>query len=358
MINLCFICETEYQILNTVKYVLGNIYEEFGEEQVNTDIYINVIRRISPEVVNNIMNAGVFSNVYTYSYKSIEYDRGISGYIYKINKFVNPKKYVISLCEDIDVTKKYDYIYIAFHSPFVYAMSLTYKRSQIRFIDDGLATYSDLVPRFGFIKGQFRYWIMGVKSPWDSIDKAYVNNVSICKFSQVNELVQLYHPVDDKSKKTINDIFSYSKDRDYDEKRLIFFSQPHETHEPYTIDYRVLEYISTRSDYIVRLHPEDTIVVDEDITVDNSNQMWELLCKDCVNEDTILVGMFSTAQVTPKILYDIEPVIVFTYRMYEEYLSKREIEEFDEVTKRILSLYGSNKVFCPSSMEELMNLVK
>lgn len=358
MVNLCFICETEYQILNTVKYVLGNIHEEYGEERVNTDIYINILRRIPTDVVNRIRTNGIFSNVYSYSYKTAEYDRGISGYIYKIKKFVNPKKYVSSLCPNIDTNKEYDYIFIAYHSPFVYAMSLTYKGSKIRFIDDGLATYSDLVPRFGFVKGDIRYWLMGVKSPWYSIDKAYVNNVSICKFSQANELVQLYQIEDEQSEKIINNIFDYSSDKDYEGKRLIFFSQPHETSDPYIIDHRILEYISACCDYIVRLHPEDTIVVDKDIVLDNSNQMWELLCKDYVNGNTILIGMFSTAQVTPKILYDIEPVIVFTYKMYGGYLSENEMKEFDEATERIRSLYSSDKVFCPGSIEETISLIK
>lgn len=81
--------------------------------------------------------------------------------------------------------------------------------------------------------------------------------------------------------------------------------------------------------------------------------MWEILCSDAIDGNTCIIGMFSTAQFVPKYFYNIEPIIVFTYRLYRD-LDHSTLLRYEKQASQLKKLYtNKNRVKIISSIKEL-----
>ncbi len=72
--------------------------------------------------------------------------------------------------------------------------------------------------------------------------------------------------------------------------------------------------------------------------------------------DKILVGFLSTANVTPKLMFDKEPYLILLYKIIYNCgdVADIDIEEFDGITERVKRIYNvKEKIFVPESIEEL-----
>ena len=101
-----------------------------------------------------------------------------------------------------------------------------------------------------------------------------------------------------------------------------------------TVDSIIYNY---SGDLIVRNHPRET---------------RELKCDNDINDDKVLIAFCSTAQITPKMLYDKEPYLVFLYRLFD----CDWIEDYDRLVEQVRNSYrNKKKVFLPSTLDELVN---
>ncbi|MCF6413944.1 hypothetical protein I7648_09585 [Collinsella tanakaei] len=91
---------------------------------------------------------------------------------------------------------------------------------------------------------------------------------------------------------------------------------------------------------------------------DGGAGIWEMLClAHLVNENSILVGFGSSAQMNPKLLFDIEPTVIFLHRMLE---SDSDLKANAEITWSLLKRRYANpdKVLAPKSLNELTEAVR
>ena len=71
---------------------------------------------------------------------------------------------------------------------------------------------------------------------------------------------------------------------------------------------------------IVRPHPRDrNLTRYKGFVIDESKCLWEMRIANIDIENKVLISDFSTAQITPKMLFDKEPILIFT-----EYLNQEE----------------------------------
>lgn len=112
---------------------------------------------------------------------------------------------------------------------------------------------------------------------------------------------------------------------------------------------------------IVKRHPRDK----SDYTLDcncyeNDGMPFECLCTQMDMNTKVLVGLYSTALVLPKILLDQEPVVLLLYRLFKR------LEQSDEARRKQDLFYKScrdrysskDRFFIPESFEELDEALK
>ena len=88
--------------------------------------------------------------------------------------------------------------------------------------------------------------------------------------------------------------------------------------------------------------------------MDTTNNMWEMECAKQITESHILIGCFSTAQFTPKLIFNVEPTIVFTYKLY-----KNMSVDVEQTVERLREIYTNpEKVVVLDSLSELQKLVE
>ena len=90
--------------------------------------------------------------------------------------------------------------------------------------------------------------------------------------------------------------------------------------------------------------------------MEKTGVIWEIECMNGNFEEKRLVSLFSTACMTPKMMFGDEPEVIFL-----EQLLPGEFDDkmFKELIKRFQSIYSDcNKVKVPQSTEELKIIAK
>ncbi len=109
----------------------------------------------------------------------------------------------------------------------------------------------------------------------------------------------------------------------------------------------------------IKLHPRRSSVDYENLEVDflPEDDLWEaLILSGKIDEETILIGYGSTAQITPHQLCGIEPTVVYLNRI----LKKTQPEYYAvEKSKQLLLKSYSNKerIFTPQTIDDLFNFL-
>ena len=104
---------------------------------------------------------------------------------------------------------------------------------------------------------------------------------------------------------------------------------------------------------VFRAHPHCPIEGEQDelLTVDDTGNLWELICcNGLIAQDAVLVGFTSTAQFLPKQLMDEEPYIVLLHRLAEPGIIRDRLEV---AASQIEGMYRDrSRVFMPETAEE------
>ena len=89
----------------------------------------------------------------------------------------------------------------------------------------------------------------------------------------------------------------------------------------------------------------------------HSSKSWEVSSKTLSNS-SVLVSIGSSAMLTPKMIYGVEPFLVFTHRLHPK-MDKSFYASFEDLYARAKALYqGVGKVFAPSSLDEYRCLMQ
>lgn len=114
---------------------------------------------------------------------------------------------------------------------------------------------------------------------------------------------------------------------------------------------------------IYRLHPRstrDSIVENHNnFVIDNTKYPWELICSDVINENYILIGDCSTAQIVPKWFFNKEPYILFLFQYARDYWSPDTIEVLEQIVEKTRSAYkNKDRVICVENPQELKKILE
>lgn len=110
-----------------------------------------------------------------------------------------------------------------------------------------------------------------------------------------------------------------------------------------------------RDQVIFRPHPlEERLpeVPNENVIMDASRSMWEALClAGFIDDESILIGFASSAQITPNFLFGLEPTVVFIDKLVktQNYIWVSAHETVELLTARYKN---KDRIYTPSTFEE------
>ena len=98
----------------------------------------------------------------------------------------------------------------------------------------------------------------------------------------------------------------------------------------------------------------------DNLAKDYSRGLWELLCEKNNLDKVVLVGLASTAQLSPVIETKQYPYLVFLYKVC---FSKEEpkyfrFEQAEKMAKALYGDYSCSRVFSPSTLDEAVDVIR
>lgn len=337
-----FVCATPYQIYNILTFIFASQEKYEG----NADLFVVGGFTGAEKVAKTIFASHLFAHVTFVPAKLDAYGLGEE-------KLKNPGEtrtlenlidYLAILPSDEFELPENGYNEISFSLPTLTAAYLIEMSPDARIIlfDDGYGSYYDnLLETSGWTR----------RMP----DEMHVWFPQMCKTTipcivygmpDINDDNQK-----DRFKKFISDIFGYQKLSHIENNnatRMMFLSQP--IHEQNLLananeSIKNILNIGIDNDMIViakphpRETPEDVVSIPEAI-MDERGLSLEVLCiNDEINNDTVMVGAFSTSQYLPAMMFDIYPKLLFLYRIMLS--DENEIKRLDTLVEDVSVTYGN-----------------
>lgn len=357
--NICFICETPYQVFNCV-----NIARMFSDTNHTLDIYIADCFQKSDQIGQALISEKIFSSVNFYSYSSFR--EKISNHsIQKLYELCIPGRLLRRLYPGNVQKNYYDRIFISTVSPFSTAMLCRMPEAKVAYYDDGLGSYLGGVGISTFSKGRKLLSLLTGHSYKRFAPVAvYLNNTQFGNLKYGCELIHIANAFDPKGEEMqqFKRIFDYSVSPLYGDHSIILIDAPDvdENDAAYAqTDKAVKQAIAALTDdAFLRPHPRQKLVRSYGMRVDDSNNFWELLCADRITDDSCLIGSFSTAQMSPKMLFNKEPYLIFTYKLFQKNEEDSSAGSVEDLIQMLRETYQNpQKIHVVESVNELTSIL-
>lgn len=349
--------DTPFQVLNILNFVYHNVEGSC----YNCDLYIYKNFSGYDLMIDTIRNSRLFSNVIECHLPIYKNEGKLEHFKRQLYEFLNPRKCIKKWTSNNYKEEYYDIVLIPAPLPFTIALCEINPKAQVWFYEDGSVNYyGDVLNVFGSRKRKL-FKIVFNKGPEKIMPaRMYVNNVSMSKTTRGCSVYPL-PKLESKEKEFFSllyDVFGYvGNDM---RKKAIFLSQPMEimgyTKREISLYNSILKELLPYKDKLgVKLHPKERENRYFALDLIKTGDFWELLCATEIADDSLLIGVFSTAQLTPKLLFDKEPFLLFTYKLVgpEKNAKNKELDKFVDEFKS--SYRNPNKVINANSTEEYKN---
>lgn len=347
------VCWTPYQIFNLVNFIEHNVEQTKG----TCDLFL-IDMKAYEGITSRLEKENIFNNIYlveNYKEKYYLLDR-----IEKAFDIIFPKK---ALTNKLKIKKKIEFegyskiIASGWNKYFVNLVAVN-PNARVILLEDGAGSYFG---DFRHIEMPFTYKLLnkitkkGALSVKVDIEYLYKKELLIGK-TTYNTLTM--PNINNEVFSILAKIFDFNDQNDYINKKIVFLTQPLKDIKKLNRFYnenQIYELLNKYSDkVIVRVHPRQE-KVNTFLDLDNSNEMWELLCYKHINKDKVLIGIFSSAQLTPKLIYNNEPKLIFLNEIaLENGIGTH--NEFYTFLEKFKNTYH-NDIFIPKTIQELALII-
>lgn len=355
MKRYAIIAGTPYTLLSAINLVVNVI-----PRGCETDLFVRSISSMD-EYIEKLKKAKIFTNVYRFKLRDKE--KSIGYYIYDLKQAAFPKSYLKEILDESIQLDRKNYDYITVSSGFDVEMALirTFPNAKQIAIDDGLGSYvGDIVHDH---KLSWLWEIFGRNNDKIHPEVLYVNNVNACRSTMCKDIRSIRGDRDKQLEidSIMGIVFGNAIKGLYSKARFVYLTQPllELGFKENILDNVIYDLRHTfGQDLIVRIHPRDQKRYSE-FRVDTYNQLWEIICKEEINDSKCLIGICSTAHIMPKILFDAEPAIVFLYRLLEWEPDNEALMRFKNVERMITDMYrDKSKIIVPLNFSEFKKRIE
>lgn len=347
--EIAFLIDSPIQLYNAIQYILSNGLKG------KTDAFIQAKFRNEQILITALKENTIFRNIYILSQDK----NGLLKHFGILCGLLFPKVYLYIVHRLNFWTIRYNKIFIAFATKtfdFIIAAS---NCKQIIGFEDGIGSYLGDPFRDNY---RHRYLVLRQMLGHDyQVPIVYLNNPALYSGVKARMAENITRGIASGDAELLYKIFQYKRSNLYLKNRMVYLNQPI-THinRYYEDEGKILSILkeSAGTNFILRLHPgEKKVQLYKDYNIDTDGNMWEILCKEDISDEHILVGYFSTAQFMPKFISDSEPYLIFTFELYQKPKSNiynNYLELMETVRK---SYRNKSKIFIPKTIEEYRDIV-
>lgn len=346
------ICETPYNVFNTIRF--------FYSKKECVDIYISCNLNYLKEKLDIV---GIFENVYIFD-NYIKENKSI--FIKHLLLKREVEKSIPCQCRKMLYSQIYVFSVTEFVADFIYYNP----KADIYFIEDGMDSYiGRIIPSFSR-KEKLSCWLF--RRDWNRLipKVVYLNEPRMC-LEDKYESRMLFDDLNNDSylKVLLKDIFEYKDTELYSRPSVVYLGQAFVADKMGDGIEKVEEIISkflfdNDISTIFRKHPREIVFSKYWKHIDYGDNNWELICENQIDGRFILISPFSTALLTPKLIFGKEPYIIYTYKLYNEYfLESNQMTAglnygISNVISMLKNIYEKpDKVICVESIEELFYII-
>lgn len=347
-----FLVDTPVQLLNVINYVLSN---DIGK---CSDVYIVDQFYNAEAIYKALVNERLFSNVYLLKREK----KGIFKHIWTIMGLLVPNIYYILLYKHNVKREQYDCVFLSCPTKLFDFFISASKASIVNGYEDGIGSYygdafRDLLSRKYIFARQLFNHQYNISALYLNVPEVYAGTISACIKKLGNGIE------DEQNAELVKRIFGANNVM-YGKKMCYYFNQPVDANNARVHllnESKILESIKNSmlgKEMVIRLHPrEKEIDRYEGFAIEKPSCLWEIVCNSVIDETSILIGEFSTAQFVPKLLYSMEPTIIFTYYLYDDY-DVQKGKDYETMVSLLRKSYNDkSKIYNVKTMEELKQIL-
>ena len=349
--NTLIICNTPYQILNAVNVIVNNVE---GVRAESTDILIDMTFNNADIVGEALLNNNLCKDVFFVSKKCEKFKRSKFRCIIDLVTG-NFHEEIFDFSDNNVKRKRYDMLWVGDDSPLGLLIFDRNKHSKVYWYDDGVLSYSKAPPALNHAVYDKIASVLKFGGYKYGSKIVYLNNADMVQYANYDIRQLPRYSRENVASGILKKVFDYQKERTVlREYKFIILSQVYPTSAEYAgLDISCL-LNNTQVDFskvLIRKHPRDRQDY-QGCVIDNGANMWEIECLENLSNNHILVACCSTAQITPKMLADKEPYIIFLYRILLGDASAVR-SGCEKLVNSIRDVYSDkSKVCVPNTLEE------
>ena len=307
-----FIATVPFTIIEAVNYVVSENIDD-------ADIYLVNVFNDAREIYENIKKTDVFKNAYFVEDVLLTYPITLKK-CFKVIK--NGRKFIRD-----NKKRKYDAVYYnnsgwLINSVFYTAFRKGNKNLENNFIEHGFYSYTNDYSQKPWYMRHLVH-LFGMRCMDGSmLDNLYMfhpeimsmpTSANICKMKKMDK-------TNKRLVNSLNTIFGYSPEQDeFSEKKIIIMEQGPQKYEFDKDGFwnRILKMID-KDNAIVKAHPrqKQSSLIDKGVAVcTNHTVPWEIELLNMDINDKVQMTIFSGSCISPKLLFDEEPTVIFLYKI-------------------------------------------
>lgn len=345
-----FIGTVPFTLIEAINYVLSNEIED-------ADLYLVKVFNGAEETGERIRKTGIFKNIYILDDVLLTYPITFAKCI---NVIKNGRKVV-----DLLKNKKYDFCYYnnsgwLINSIFYTGFMKRNPEIKNMFIEHGYYSYvTDYADKPWYMKWIIR--MVGLKCmDGTMIDTIYMFEPELMCTRYDGKIKKMKKLDKNNSRlvETLNAVFDYNiQNNEYADKKIIIMEQG-----PMKVEFdkeafwnKVFECIDLDKT-IIKAHPrqKESTLVNSGATISKKHTLpWEIEILNNDIENKVQITIFSGACVSPKLMFDDEPTVIFLYKLLPvdyTFLGKKIMDFADEIGERYIN---KDKYFVPENFEQL-----
>lgn len=288
-------------------------------------------------------------------------------YLKVINHYLRKNKL---LKQSIGFNKKYEEFFVCFpdipSEIIYYHIKKNNPSVRLNMLEEGIYAYNYFSYQPNLLKKMFTNFIFGGKT-FKNYQRAYIYRPDFMEESRENIELKKLSFIDKNNKEIVqifNNVFEY-KNIDSVEvgQKVFYFDQlfPYQSINKSVI--KLVDFISTKLTppfrLNIKLHPRtDENRFGNKVNILQTRVPFELIVANNEVKDKILISVFSSACLNPKIMFDEEPYVILLYKLIDlSMLRNLNERSFNLVYKVKESYKAKNKFFIPETFEELSEII-
>ena len=354
--RFAFYALTDFQLFNILKFVMADC--EHSREA--GDLYLGDNLKEVARKKEALLALNLFSHVYivhTLAYPSNKYIRKLTTSVRSMNRGLLGKL-IDEECAAEIFGRQYDVAVVACAALQFQVFWNYFRPKEIFLIEDGTGSYSGDINQATI--SRMRLMLSRLMGYSPRFTKMYVNSASFCRSTMQLEICEIPQPEPDSFETAALTVFQNNQFHEtYRPRDVIYLEQPVDAAETELIQRQRATLALLSEIYgdrlIVRRHPGMKNEKKGDYRYDTDYDMWELVAAKQISRENILIGEYSTAQITPKLLFGKEPYVVFLYRLFKPEATSK----LNQTYQDFCALYSDpRRISAPSTLEELQRCLR